>query len=89
MGSLTIMTGRGPTRHRYKQGQGSQRRRKRGCGPKLTAFKGFMKKGLTFGKKHILPHIKEIGKTYDWMPLRVVTLVNHLNHIQSRQPSIH
>ena len=56
------MTGRGPTRRRYKQGHGSRRRRKRGCGPKMTAFKGFMKKGLAFGKKHILPHVKEIGK---------------------------
>ena len=28
----------------------------------MTAFKGFMKKGLAFGKKHILPHVKEIEK---------------------------
>ena len=61
MGSFTIMTGRGPTRRRYKQGHGS-RRRKRGRGPKMTAFKGFMKKGLAFGKKQILPHVKEIEK---------------------------
>ena len=28
----------------------------------MNAFKGFVKKGLAFGKKHILPHMKEIGK---------------------------
>ena len=28
----------------------------------MNAFKGFIKKGLAFGKKHILPHVKEIGK---------------------------
>ena len=28
----------------------------------MPAFKGIMKKGLALGKKHLLPHIKEIGK---------------------------
>ena len=28
----------------------------------MRAFKGIMKKGLALGKKHLLPHIKEIGK---------------------------
>ena len=59
MGSFTIMTGRGGTKRRYRQGHG---RRRHGRGPKMNAFKGFMKKGLAFGKKHILPHVKEIGK---------------------------
>ena len=28
----------------------------------MRVFKGIMKKGLALGKKHLLPHIKEIGK---------------------------
>ena len=61
MTSFTVITtGGGPNRCCYRQGHGG--RRKRGCGPKMNAFKGFAKKGLAFGKKHILPHMKEIGK---------------------------
>ena len=37
--------------------------RKCGCGPKMQALKGLMKKGFAMGKKHLLPHIKEIGKS--------------------------
>ena len=83
MGRFTIMTERGGTRHRYRQGHG---RRRHGRGPKMNAFKGLMTKGLAFGKKHIL---NKLGKTYYWMPLKVVTLANHLNRIQGKWPSIH
>ena len=61
MTSFTVMTtGRGPTRRRYGQRHGG--RRKCGHGLKMNALKGFVKKGLAFGKKHILPHVKEIGE---------------------------
>ena len=61
MSNFTIMNGRGIGRQRrYNQGRG--KRRRRGHGPKMQVFKGIMKIGLALEKKHLLPHIKEIGK---------------------------
>ena len=62
-----IKIGRGGGRHRcYKQGHGHKGglysgHRKKGSGPKMATFKSFLRKGANFGKKHMLPQLKEIG----------------------------
>ena len=56
-----VLTGAGGRPQIYRQGHGCRRYRQ-GRGPKLQKFKGFMKKAASFGKKHILPHLQEIGK---------------------------
>ena len=43
-------------------GGGRTRRYRQGHGRKMQMFKGIMKKGLAMGQKHLLPHIKQIGK---------------------------
>ena len=58
-----VMTG--GSRHRYRQGRGrrgglGRRRYQQGHCPKMAAFKSFLRKGAEFGKRHILPHLKEI-----------------------------
>ena len=61
-----IMIGGGGGRHCcYKQGHGHKGglylgHRKKGRGPKMAAFKSFLRKGAKFGKKHLLPQLKEI-----------------------------
>ena len=60
----TIMVG--GRRRRYRQGHGrgggiGRRRYRQGRGPKMQKFKGFLRKSAEFGKRHILPHLKEIG----------------------------
>ena len=63
----TIMIGGGGGRcHRYKQGHGHKGGlylgcREKGHGPKMAAFKSFLCKGAEFGKRHVLPQLKEIG----------------------------
>ena len=48
MSNFTVMNGSGVGRRcRYRQGHG---RRRRGCGPKMQAFKGLIKKGVAMGK---------------------------------------
>ena len=61
MSNFTIMNGNGVGRRR--QYRHSHRRRRRGRRPKMQAFKGLIKKGVAMGKKHLLPQIKEIGKS--------------------------
>ena len=62
-----IMIGEGGGRcHHYRQGCGHKRglylgHGKKGCGPKMATFKSFLRKGAEFGKKHMLPQLKEIG----------------------------
>ena len=56
----------GGTRCRYRQGRGrrgglGRRRYRQGRGPKMAVFKSFLRKGAEFGKRHVLPHLKEIG----------------------------
>ena len=56
----------GGSRRCYKQGRGchgglGRRRYRQSRGPKMAAFKSFLRKGAEFGKRHILPHLKEIG----------------------------
>ena len=56
----------GGSRRRYRQGRGchgglGRRRYRQGGGPKMAAFKSFLRKGAEFGKRHVLPHLKEIG----------------------------
>ena len=63
----TIMIGGGGGRHRhYKQGRGHKGGLYLGCwkkgrGPTMAGFKSFLQKGPEFGKKHVLPQLKEIG----------------------------
>ena len=65
--SCTTIIGHGPTtRRRYKQGRGSGRhyggrQRRHGRGPKMEKFKSFLQKSAELGKKHVLPHLREIG----------------------------
>ena len=49
MSNFTIMNGGGDVgrRRQYRQGHG---RRRCGCGPKMQAFKGLIKKGVAMGK---------------------------------------
>ena len=64
MSSFTMLSGRG-TRHRYRQGHGGggrTRRYRQGHGRKMQMFNEIIKKGLAMGQKHVLPHIKQIGK---------------------------
>ena len=61
MGSFTIMTGRGGTKRRYRQGHG---RRRHGRGPKMNAFKGFMKSAWLLVKNIYYLTLKKLGKTY-------------------------
>ena len=52
----------GGRRHRYRQGRGRDRRRYRqGRGRRMQAFKRFAQKGISFTRKHVLPHLAEIG----------------------------
>ena len=58
----TVMVGR----RCYRQGRGhrggsGRRRYRKGHGSKMQKFKGFLRKSAEFGKRHILPHLKEIG----------------------------
>ena len=56
-----IVGGGGGTR-RYRQGRGVGRRRYRqGRGKKMQAFKRFATKGLNFARRHVLPHLAEVG----------------------------
>ena len=62
---ITILVG-GGRRRRYRQGRGRGggigcRRYRQGRGPKMQKFKGFLRNSVEFGKRHILPHLKEIG----------------------------
>ena len=62
----TIMIGGGGRHRRYRQGCGHKGslylgRGKKGRGPKMAAFKSLLRKGDEFGKKHVLPQLKEIG----------------------------
>ena len=66
--NYTTIIGHGPTtRRRYKQGRGGgrhyggRRRRRCGRGPKMEKFKSFLRKSAELGKKHVLPHLREIG----------------------------
>ena len=47
----------------YRQGRGRDRRRYywQGRGKKMQAFKRFAQKGISFTRKHVLPHLAEIG----------------------------
>ena len=52
----------------YRQGRGQKgslytghRRYRQGRGPKMEKFKSFLRKSANFGKRHILPHLQEIG----------------------------
>ena len=45
---------------RYRQGRG-RRRYRQGRGKKMQAFKRFAKRGLDFTRKHVLPHLAEVG----------------------------
>ena len=56
----------GGSRRRYRQGRGhhgrlGRRRYWQGHRPKMAVFKSFLRKGAEFGKRHVLPHLKEIG----------------------------
>ena len=53
----------GSNRRRYRQGRGRRpmRRYRQGRGKKMQAFKQFAKKGLNFTRKHVLPHLADIG----------------------------
>ena len=62
MSNFIIMNGSGGVGRRRWYRQGHERRR-RGCGPKMQAFKGLIKKGVAMGKKHLLPQINETGKS--------------------------
>ena len=55
----------GGSRHRYRQGRGrrgglGRRRYRQSRGPKMAVFKSFLRKVAEFGKRHVLPHLKEI-----------------------------
>ena len=56
--SYEIIMGGASRRRRYRQGRGGTRR---GRGKKIQAFKRFARKGLNFTRKHVLPHLAEIG----------------------------
>ena len=53
----------GAIRRRYRQGRGRRpmRRYRQGRGKKMQAFKRFAKRGLNFTRKHVLPHLANIG----------------------------
>ena len=55
-----IRGGGGGRTRRYRQGRG-RRRYRQGHGKKMQAFKCFAKKGLNFTRKHVLPHLAEVG----------------------------
>ena len=59
--SYEIIVGGASRRRRYRQGRGGTRRQRQGRGKKIQAFKRFAKKGLNFTRKHVLPHLAEIG----------------------------
>ena len=63
----TIMIG-GSRHCCYRQGRGqkgglyiSHRTYRQGRGLKMEKFKSFLRKSANFGKRHILPHLQEIG----------------------------
>ena len=58
-----ILVGGGAIRRRYRQGRGGRlmRRYRQGRGRKMQAFKRFAKKGLNFTRRHVLPHLPNIG----------------------------
>ena len=58
--SCEIIMGGASRRRHYRQGRGGTRRR-RGRGKKIQAFKRFARKGLNFTRKHVLPHLADIG----------------------------
>ena len=66
MHTTILIGGGGGRRRHYKQGHGHKGGLYLGCGkkgrgPKMVTFKSFLRKGAKFGKKHVLPQLKEVG----------------------------
>ena len=61
MHTMIMIGGRGGRHHHYRQGRGHKGCGRKGRGPKMATFKSFLQNGAKFGKKHVLPQLKEIG----------------------------